>query len=167
MSVATKPCRKCGEPAIHGLCSTCGKARAKAYRVRDKMRPDLKRKRRAEKMAKAMEQKRNATEAQIRDKALRTGIPVEVFKPYLEWVLTSCKQHTRTGEPGISVLAEWTDIDDRVFSRVLTGYEGVYTVTVDVADRVCQHADFTLDELTERALEWADVTGDPWPFGYR
>jgi hypothetical protein len=40
-------------------------------------------------------------------------------------------------------------------------------VTVDVADRVCQHADFTLEELTERALEWAEVTGDPWPFGYR
>ncbi len=167
MSVAVRSCQECGEPSgNYNLCVGCKKARSKAYRDRDRKHPEMKRKRRAEKMARAMERKQAASEEQIRMKAMKTGIPVEVFKPYLEWVLQYCVQYGRC-ETGVSVLAEWTDTDERVFSRVIQGADGVYTVTVDVADRVCQHADFTLEELTERALEWAEVTGDPWPFGYR
>ena len=165
--VETRTCATCSRPSENRLCLECDRVRRQAYRDRDRKNPGLRSERRQRRMEQAKLKKSQATEQEIEEKAFSASIPVAVFRPYLEIALRQCSLYESAGGLGYSTLAGWTDVDERVFSRIMSESEEVYAISIDAVDRVCQKFDFTLDELTHRAFEWAELTGDPWPFGYR
>lgn len=61
-------------------------------------------------------------------------------------------------------MADWTGVDEALMFRILDGKKK--SVALDTADRLATHADFTLEEIYDRAAEWALLTGDKWPKGY-
>lgn len=66
---------------------------------------------------------------------------------------------------GIGRIARRTGVAERSLNRVL---EATYkSVELEIADKLAAAGDFTLNELTDAAREWALLAGDPWPLGYR
>ena len=96
-------------------------------------------------------------------------IPTPVVKPFVE---QACRELARfagdnvKGEiPGQTQLAEATGVNQRRIYDILNNKSR--SVSIDIADALCTEIGTSLPELVERAREWAVLTGDPWPHGYK
>lgn len=66
---------------------------------------------------------------------------------------------------GVKRLAEVSSVDERVIRRVFE--KDSLSMSLDTMDRLIMYTDYTLDDLMDMASEWAMLTDDPWPVGYR
>jgi len=87
----------------------------------------------------------------------RAGIPTCIVQPYLAAMVNRASG-------GVVEVATRTGIPERTLQQVLKlRTKSVHYVLVDL---LAQHEDFSLQELMQRAREWALLTGDDWPKGY-
>lgn len=102
---------------------------------------------------------------------LEAAIPGPVLLPFIQEMLHDVR--VSVGAPpenfrgkywGIGVLEARTGVSARLLALILDGKKR--SVTLEICDRLQLQSDFTLGELTDRAREWALLTGDPWPRGY-
>jgi hypothetical protein len=121
-------------------------------------------------------------------RARKARLPREPVMPYLEWMVRIAHQqvedersagvvysdtprHPRGAQgdtlKGYTRLAEWMGIDESTVRKLFTGRAA--TVSQYAIDGLaCRpEAEFTLYEVLDRAREWAVLTGDSWPFGYK
>lgn len=110
---------------------------------------------------------------------LAAPLPVEVVLPYLHGMLglraleadpagnmgLCPKMRETDARYGINRLAAEAGINPRSLSRIMDD-PACKSAALNVCDRLAMVGDFTLEELTDRAREWALLTGDPWPYGY-
>jgi hypothetical protein len=87
-------------------------------------------------------------------------------------IMETDAKHVPGGEKGAKskegpykVLAEIVDISPDVLHDI-ANKKRLRSVSVENADKLAMHGDFSLDELYERAEEWAVLTGNDWPDGY-
>lgn len=97
------------------------------------------------------------------------AIPNAVVRPYVLAMLRRIAVDLPEGRPdqkwtGIGELSTSTGVSDKQLRRILN--ETQKMVELDVCDRLSLCEDFTLEELSQRAEEWATLTGDDWPIGY-
>lgn len=90
----------------------------------------------------------------------RANIPMAVVQPYVERVVRDMRTRGNTVEE----ICEVVGISKHVLEKVQQGRGR--SVAQDFCDALALHGDFTLEEMYERAKEWALLTGDPWPVGY-
>ena len=93
------------------------------------------------------------------DRVWGVNLPVAVVAPVLEVV-------KRTYAGGVEGMAEIIGVSDTTLSKILKPNGKKTEVSIDIADRIVLHSDFNLEDLYDRAAEWAHLTGDPWPKGY-
>lgn len=115
---------------------------------------------------KKYEQTEKGKAAQRRYKARRkrmavARLPYEVCAPYFERLLRYMK--AEYPDDALEVLAEWAGCPRDQLYRYTAGLRS--SVPQEVMDALSLEADFTLDELIDRAREWALLTGDSWPMG--
>jgi len=94
------------------------------------------------------------------------NLPVEVVKPYVKIVYNEFKltkrKDSRVIWPGISEMATITGISSKSISDILS--EKRNSVSVDMCDRIALHADFSLDQIFEDTIEWAEKHPEKkWP----
>lgn len=108
--------------------------------------------------------------AKLKRLALSANLPAEVVRPFLERLLLEYKTPATSlavGEPpskGYGELAVATGVHRDTIRHIMDGTRK--GVAIEVIDKLALHADFTLEELTDRTREWAMLTGDRWPVGY-
>jgi hypothetical protein len=114
----------------------------------------------------------------------KARLPVAPVKPYLEWMLRAARaqqeaeraegvrfsdHRTHGGDNlmGYTRLAEWMGVDEATVRKLFNG--AAQTVSQYAVDSLAsrREAEFTLGEVVARAREWAVLTGDSWPFGYK
>ena len=101
---------------------------------------------------------------------LAAALPAAVVRPYLSRMLREFQEPANNlafgpgSHKGYDDLAELVGVHRDTLRHIDDGSRK--QVTIEVADKLALHADFTLDELTDRAREWAMLTGDRWPKGY-
>ena len=69
-----------------------------------------------------------------------------------------------TNVTGIARMAQWGDMTPRNMHRILSGK--AQSIDQHVLDSILIHTDYSLQEMIDRTLEWADLTADSWPLGY-
>jgi hypothetical protein len=94
-----------------------------------------------------------------RRKALRlltAPVPVEIIQPYLTRLLETRTQRGLELETGVSA---------RTQHAILKGERR--GATLETLDGLAQTGEFTVEEIYDRAKEWAFLTKDSWPDGYQ
>lgn len=94
--------------------------------------------------------KRTKKKAQAK---LKARIPTPVIQPFVEQMVR------RAGT--LRAVAEATGVHERRLREILRGR--TKSVSIPICDSLSLHAEFTLQELVERAEEWALLTGNSWP----
>lgn len=85
------------------------------------------------------------------------NIPVPVIRPFVAVMAKDVG--------GQRELARRTGVHERLIWAIIK--EERKGMTIDTCDKLAVYSGlFTLDELAERAREWAQLTGDRWPVGY-
>jgi hypothetical protein len=83
-------------------------------------------------------------------------IPTAVVKPFLDRMVALAGSRR--------ALAAIIGVPERTLYAIShEERKGIRQATVD---RLSVHGEFTLQEVLDRAKEWALLTGDPWPHGY-
>lgn len=121
--------------------------------------------------------------ARVLERMTRTApIPLEVAMPFLVEAMKLAKdvmlseaaqrksesRHYRYRAEqltGIAKLAEWAGLSVRQMSEIMKG--NANTIKQVPLDAILVHTAYSLTEVVERTKEWTDLTGDPWPLGYR
>lgn len=140
-------------------------------------------KRKYERSAKGKKKRRNWEQRQreIQRRRLIANLPVAVVKPYVERVLREFgipadslarglpsvkgEKMDDVQDQGHREMARALGVGEDTIRNVLRGRNK--SVSLSFCDKLCAFADFSLEELTDRAEEWAFLTGDSWPMGYR
>lgn len=147
-----------------------GKASTQRYRETPAGRRAEAKARRNRKLKLKRERREKRKQRELEQKKLTANIPSPVLKPYIEKLLREfgipldSPEVRQRGTMGLQALADAVDVDATVLRRVLKGQSR--SVEIHTVDQISTYADFSLDELVERAEEWALLTGDPWPKGY-
>lgn len=89
-------------------------------------------------------------------------LPTQPFQSYLENILGNASRYRLAGDKagtddGIQLLADWTGVSERLIRRVRSG-ESEW-VAVDAVERIIEHSDYTMYDITEAAREWAEIQG--------
>lgn len=92
----------------------------------------------------------------LRELELVANLPVIVVQPYVEELL---RRHEN-----LRALSQHAKVQERELRRILKSQK--QQVGLRTCDLLSVIGDFTLDELAERAREWADLTGNEWPIGF-
>lgn len=108
-----------------------------------------------------------------RIKHLTADLPIEVVRPYVLRMIKEAdaervsggKMGARGRDGAVAKLAEIVGIPKHRLSDIAYK-KRLKSVSVEDADILAMHGDFTLTELYERAEEWALLTGSKWPEGY-
>lgn len=106
---------------------------------------------------------------------LSADIPVEVIRPFVERMqreLTTPMDSPARGigttegvDEGQSALSKACGVSEKILRQITEGT--VKGITMGTADKLSLYGDFSLPEIYERAEEWALLTGNDWPIGYR
>lgn len=98
-------------------------------------------------------------------------IPIEIAQKYLlelyhSWVVGKVhRNRTNKDYPGISQICYELGIGNRTVQDILNGTHG--PVSIDCMDRICSHAPFSLYQVTEDTIEWANKNKKKnWPRNY-
>lgn len=113
--------------------------------------------------------KKRREKARRARRELMAPIPTAVLEPIVRVLCrwgAADQEGMTTGVLGTAVVATRTGLSARRIYAIL--HREGKSCSLDTVEAICNAYDFiSLDELRERTREWAQLTGDPWPDGYR
>lgn len=149
--------------------------------------PDQQRIKRALRRYEALALKSRLSHEELDYLRIVAPLPAVAIRPLLVTVLAQCAPHTIDGLSsdqeqllrrwlkgqynegdqliGVGRLSTISGVPERSIFRMFQA--DAASMTLDLADRLFMHTDYTLDDLVDIASEWAMLTSDPWPIGYR
>lgn len=97
-------------------------------------------------------------------------LPAEIVTKYARQVYLQFHLTTNrpSDYPGVKYMAEALGVETELNGRVLRckTKTKLNSVKLDYCDKLCRYGDFSLDEIYDEAIVWAEENDHNWPIGY-